>query len=191
MFTKLGIIWLIKFSAYRLHSNKSNFRRLLNKNNPPHRTGSGTITGTTLVEKRYQWSRKRFWDLICAGRTISFTTACVSTVPNSSSGLTVHSKHVFGLQSCSLRKEHPTVSALKSTAISAHHKILTFARSVARCHQNCIIFQLTVEPYHKISLNLTEPWRQALSDIQTLEGEIYWNISKDTLLQAFQSLLSW
>ncbi len=147
----------IAYYIFGLQINKCNFRRLLNKKNPPslHRTGSGTITGTTLVEKRYQWSRKRFWDLICAGRTISFTTACVSTVPNSSSGLTVHSKHVFGLQSCSLRKEHPTVSALKSTAISAHHKILTFARSVTRCHQNCIIFQLTVKPYHKISLNLT------------------------------------
>ncbi len=133
------------------------------------------------MEKRYQWSRKQFWDLICADRTISFTTACVSTVPNTSSGLTVHPKHVVGLRSCSLRKEHPTVSALKSTTISAHHKILTCACSVARRPQNCITVQLTVKPYHKISLNLTEPWRQVLSDIQTLEGEIYWNISKDTL----------
>lgn len=147
MFPELGIRWLITFSAYRLHSNKSHFRRLSNKNNPPPRIEPDLAPSPAPL----------WWKRDISGHVSGFEiwfvqTACVSTVPNTSSGLTVHPKHVVGLRSCSLRKEHPTVSALKSTAISAHHKILTCACSVARCPQNCITVQLTVKAYHKISL---------------------------------------
>lgn len=107
---------IIKSVSTLSNPNKSHFRQLSRQKiiHPLHRTVSGTITGTSLIS---------VWDLICADRTISLSTVCVSTVHNTSSGLTVHPKHVVGLRSCSLREEHPTVSALKSTAISTHHKI--------------------------------------------------------------------
>lgn len=130
---------------------------------PPntHRTGSDTIVAP------FRWKKD------ISGHVSGFEIYFLQTEPYHSlqhvlvlcptvhsSGLTVDPKHAVGLWSCSLREEHPTVSALKSTAMSAYHKILTCTCFLAKCPHNSNTIPPNVKPYFGMYLSYTgSRWR--------------------------------
>lgn len=142
--------------------------RLVNKPQNTHRTRSYTIVAPF------------WWKKHISGHISVFEIYFLQTEPYHSlqhvlvlyptvhsSGLTVDPKHAVGLWSCSLREEHPTVSALKSTATSAYHHNPT----------KCKALSWNVSELHQLKIL----GKRVHSDIQILAREIYWNIAEDTL----------
>jgi len=103
--------------------------------------------GTISVEKRYQWSRKSRGQ----NHYHSLQHVLVLFPTVHSSGLTVDPKDAVGLWSCSLREEHPTISALKPTT-SVYRKIFTCTYSVAKSRQ----ISNTVPPNVKPCLGISQ-----------------------------------
>lgn len=143
--------------------------------------------GTISVEKRYQWSRKRFWDIFFADRTISLTTACVSTVPNSSfkcpyrrpqtCGWIMKLLSEGGTSNCLCLKVHRNVGVSKNT-----HLYLFLSRMPSQFQHNPTkrkALPWNVSELHR--LKMTDPWKRVHSYVQILAGEIYWNVAEDTL----------